>query len=177
VIDVQHRPCAPSNSTDFPSSSARFTSSAVSQMYSRIFSPSFSVSSTSCEKSMSAPYAPSPAVLFRHHVRRFLSKQLRLQQVAHAQPRRHFVFVGRANSTGGRANLFAPRAPSRLCPAPVIRKNQVRAIADVQAPLHVNPPWPCGEGGRRIFTPAHNAGTRPSRLRAVDANTADVRSQ
>src|SRR6266568_3728145 len=51
-------PCAPSNSTDFPSSSARFTNSAVSQMYSRIFSPSFSVSSTSCEKSMSAPYAP-----------------------------------------------------------------------------------------------------------------------
>src|SRR6266705_1633650 len=48
-------PCAPSNSTDFPSSSARFTNSAVSQMYPRIFSPSFSVSSTSCEKSMSAP--------------------------------------------------------------------------------------------------------------------------
>src|SRR6266571_4077596 len=51
-------PCAPSNSTDFPSSSARYTNSAVSQMYPRIFSPSFSVSSTSCEKSMCAPYAP-----------------------------------------------------------------------------------------------------------------------
>src|SRR2546430_12147493 len=32
-------PCAPSNNTDFPSSSARFNSSAVSQMYPRIFSP------------------------------------------------------------------------------------------------------------------------------------------
>src|SRR5205085_8323210 len=48
-------PCAPSNNTDFPASSARFNSSAVSQMYARIFSPSFKVSSTSCEKSMSAP--------------------------------------------------------------------------------------------------------------------------
>src|SRR5215469_6858512 len=51
-------PWAPSKRTDLPSSSARFVNSAVSQIYDLIFSPSFRVSSTSCEKSICAPYAP-----------------------------------------------------------------------------------------------------------------------
>ena len=80
-------------------------------------------------------------VLLRDHVRGFLSKQLRLQQVAHAQPApRHFVFVGRADSAGGGANLVrAARAFRGFVQLPVIRKNQVCAIADVQAPLYVYP--------------------------------------
>src|SRR6266851_5666007 len=88
-------------------------------------------------------------VLLRHHVRRFLSKQLRLQQVAHAQPApRHLVFICRADPAGGGANLVrAARAFRRLVQLPVIRKNEVSAIADVQSPFHVNPSL----GERRNF--------------------------
>ena len=81
------------------------------------------------------------AILLRHHVCRFLSKQLRLQQVAHPQPAsRHFVFVGRADPAGSRANLVRPaRAFRGFVQLPVIRENQMSAVADVQASLHVDP--------------------------------------
>ena len=79
-------------------------------------------------------------VLFRNDVRGFLSKQLRVQQIAHAQPAaRHLVFVRRADAARCRANFVcAARAFRCFVQLPVIRKNQVRAIADVQAPLHVD---------------------------------------
>ena len=79
-------------------------------------------------------------VLLRHHVRCLLSKQLGLQQVAHPQPTpRHLVFIGRANSPRSRANLIcAARAFRRFIQLPVIWKNQVRAIADMQTAVHVD---------------------------------------
>src|SRR6266404_3744746 len=79
-------------------------------------------------------------VFLRHHMRGLLSKHLRLQQIAHPQPApRHLVFVRRSDSSRGRANFVrAPRTFRGFVQLPVIRKNQVRAVADVQPPLHLN---------------------------------------
>src|SRR5712664_248096 len=79
-------------------------------------------------------------IFLRHHMRGLLAKHLRLQQIAHPQAApRHLVLIRRSDSPRSRANLVrAPRTFRGFVQLPVIRKNQVRAVADVQPPLHLN---------------------------------------
>src|SRR2546429_669641 len=69
-----------------------------------------------------------------------LAKQFGLQQVANAQPATsHLVFVGRADAARGCADFVgATRYFSRFIQFSVVRKDQVRTIADVQPPVHVH---------------------------------------
>src|SRR6516225_9698489 len=108
-------PWAPSKRTDLPSSSARLVSSAVSQMKALIFSPSCRVVSTSAEK---------------HGV----------EEVGHAKATAsHLVLIGRADAARGRADFVgAPGGFRREIQFTVIRENQVRPIADVQASVNIN---------------------------------------
>ncbi len=79
------------------------------------------------------------AVFFSHHPRRLLTKQRRLQQIAHTQTApRHLVFVRRTNSARSSSNLVrATRAFRGSVQFSVIRKNQMGTITDVQPPVHV----------------------------------------
>ena len=86
--------------------------------------------------SSSTPYAARQSrIFFRDHALKLCAKYFRVHQIAHAQPvPRHLVFVGRANAARRGADFsVATRGFRGFVHLPVIRKNQVRAIADVQS--------------------------------------------
>jgi len=90
---------------------------------------------------MSAPYAPLARRFFSATTRAaFFAEERGIEQVAHAQTApRHFVFVSWADAAGRCADFVgAARAFGGSVELAVVRENQVRAIADVQAALHVN---------------------------------------
>ena len=81
------------------------------------------------------------AVFLRDDAGGFFAKQCGFQQVAGAQAAaRHFVFVGGADATrGGSDFVCAARGFGGFVQFAMIRKNQMCAIADVQAAFHVHP--------------------------------------
>jgi hypothetical protein len=80
-------------------------------------------------------------LFFTRTTRHFLAEPSLVQQVSDAQPApRHLVFICRADAASSRADLCRAQRSFRCrIHLPVIRKNQVRAIAQVQAAGDVNP--------------------------------------
>src|SRR5262249_3903171 len=80
------------------------------------------------------------AVFLGYDVSRFFSKQFWLEQIAHAQAApRHLVFVSWTDSARRRADFVgAARDFRRFVQFSVIRKNQVRTVADVEPPAYID---------------------------------------
>ncbi len=80
------------------------------------------------------------AIFFGDDVGGFLAEQLGIQQVAHAQAAAsHLVFVGGTDAARGRADFVgAARAFGGFVQLAMVGKNQMGAIADVQAAIHVD---------------------------------------
>ncbi len=80
------------------------------------------------------------AIFLCHYTRGFFAEQRRIEQVAHAQSTaRHFVFIRRSDATRSGADLIcAARAFRGFIEFAMVRKNQMSAIADVQAAGHVH---------------------------------------
>ncbi len=80
------------------------------------------------------------AIFFGDHARGFLAEQRRIEQIANAQAAAcHLVFVGGADAARGGANLVcAAGTLGGTVQLAMIRKNQVRAVAEVQAAFHVH---------------------------------------
>jgi hypothetical protein len=154
VVDVQHRPCAPSNSTDFPSS-ARFTSSRYANIrdlfaqLQRLFHFMGKINVRSVR-----PFA-----------RRFFSLQRaplscetapapdRVPQTAPC----HFVFVSRTIPRDVVNLIGAPRAFRRF--VQLDTENQMRAIVSATALSHQSPPSPKSRSRHQSRRIHHNAGS------------------